>query len=94
MISRHIDVNMKDKEGTTPICFSFRASASDMIDMMLRNERVNLDIVSPKYGCPLHFSILKHKFELALRMMDECKANPHILNPNGSNAMHILFANF
>ena len=39
-------------------------------------------------------SILKHKFELALRMIVECNANPHLLNPNGSNSMHILFANY
>ena len=55
---------------------------------------MNLDLVCPKYGCPLHVSILKHKFDLALLMLDRYRANPHILNPNGSNALHILFANF
>lgn len=29
-----------------------------------------------------------------MRVLDTTKCNPHILNPNGSNSMHILFANF
>ena len=29
-----------------------------------------------------------------MRVLAENHANPHIINPNGSNAMHILFANF
>jgi len=55
---------------------------------------VDLDIVSPKYGCPLHLCILKHKFGLGLQLIENKKVNPGILNPNGSNSMHILFANF
>lgn len=62
--------------------------------MLLSSERINLDIVSPKYGCPLHLCILKHKFGLALQLVEARAVDPHILNPNGSNAMHILFANF
>jgi len=58
------------------------------------SSRLNLDMVSPKYGCPLHLCILKHKFELAAHMIEAKGANPHILNPNGSNVMHILFANY
>lgn len=27
-------------------------------------------------------------------MIEVRKVNPHILNPNGSNALHILFANY
>jgi hypothetical protein len=57
---------------------------------------VDLDIVSKKYGCPLHMCILKHRFDLAVKLLDSTKRslNPHITNSNGSNAMHILFANF
>ena len=58
------------------------------------SKKVDLDIVCPKYGCPLHLCILKHRFELAMSLIEEKVANPHILNPNGSNVMHILFANF
>jgi hypothetical protein len=36
-----------------------------MIDLLLESQKVDLDIVSPKYGCPLHLCILKHKFYLA-----------------------------
>jgi len=57
-------------------------------------KKVNMDIVSPKFGCPLHLCILKHKFKLAQKLIIQNNANPHITNPNGSNAMHILFANF
>lgn len=55
---------------------------------------MNLDLVSPKFGCPLHLCILKHKFLLACKLLQTNKANPHITNPNGSNALHILFANY
>jgi hypothetical protein len=53
-----------------------------------------MNIVSPKFGCPLHLSILKHKFSLALRILNLDTVNPHITNTNGSNAIHILFANY
>lgn len=62
--------------------------------LLAQSSRLNLDLVSPKYGCPLHLAILKHKFDLALFMIEEKNANPHILNPNGSNSLHILFANY
>lgn len=38
--------------------------------------------------------ILKHKFDLAMQLIDEKGVNPHCLNANGSNAMHVLFANY
>ena len=50
--------------------------------------------MSPKYGHPLHLCILKHKFTQALYLIESRKVNAKTLNPNGSNAMHILFANF
>jgi len=53
-----------------------------------------MDVTSPKYGCPLHLCILKHKFDLAIKVLEENDADPHITNPNGSNAIHILFANY
>lgn len=56
--------------------------------------RVNLDIVAPKYGCPLHLCILKHRFGQALQLIETKQVNHHVLNPNGSNALHILFANY
>ena len=65
-VSKYIDLNIRDAEGTTPICFAFRANSSDIIEYLVDNEKVNLDSVSPKYGCPLHLCILKHKFGLAL----------------------------
>ena len=54
-------------------------------------------MVSPKYGCPFHLCILKHKFALAFKMIEEgssLRADPSITNPNGSNAIHIIFANY
>lgn len=97
LISKYLDINIKDKEGSTPICFAFRQNHQDIInDLLSLNSfsKVNLDLTSPKYGCPLHLSVLKHKFDLAYRIIEERGANPHILNPNGSNIMHILFANY
>ena len=76
------------------MCFAFRSNSIDMIEMLIKHPRIDLDIVSPKYGCPLHLSILKHKFNLAVSLIEQHNANPHILNPNGSNAMQILFANY
>lgn len=43
--------------------------------------------------------ILKHKFDYAIKMLDMKESiwgpvNPHITNSNGSNSIHILFANF
>lgn len=57
-------------------------------------KRLDLNVSSPKYGSPLHLSILKHKFSLALTMIEEKDINTHNVNPNGSNAMHVLFANY
>lgn len=88
---------MKDKEGSTPICFAFRSNNQVIIDALSSPalaSKINMDIVCPKFGCPLHLCILKNKFLLASRLLSVNKANPHITNPNGSNAMHILFANF
>jgi ankyrin repeat protein len=96
---------MKDKEGSTPICFAFRSNNQDIIDLLTKSpsdmnnsfdllKKINMDIVCPKFGCPLHLCILKHKFTLASKLLTVNKATPHITNPNGSNAMHILFANY
>ncbi len=69
-----------------------------MVQFFLNNKDVDIDIVSPKYGCVLHLCILKHWFAQAIQILENKSPkrtwNPHILNPNGSNAMHILFANF
>lgn len=94
MLSQFIDLNAKDSEGTTPITFAFRANYQDLLDLLLSqpNNALNLDIMCPKYGSPLHMCILKHKFGLALNILERVDA--HILNPNGSNSMHILFANY
>ena len=98
VIKREIDLNIQDKELSTPICFAFRQNHKEIIDLLLSKQtfsnKLNLDIVSPKYGCPLHLCILKHKFDLASHLILDKGANPHILNPNGSNSMHILFANY
>jgi ankyrin repeat protein len=53
-----------------------------------------MNLGSPKYGCPLHLCILKHKFKLAMEVLKGDKVNVHSLNPNGSNCLHILFANY
>ena len=42
----------------------------------------------------VHLAILKHQFLLAKRMIEDYGADPHTLNINGSNLVHILFANF
>jgi ankyrin repeat protein len=95
LIAKSIDLNQKDSEETTPICFAFRGNSFDIVEYLLSNNLVDLNISSPKYGCPLHLCILKHKFKLALDVLKGgAKVNVHSLNPNGSNCMHILFANF
>jgi hypothetical protein len=64
------------------------------VEYLLTHNLVDVNLPSPKYGCPLHLCILKHKFKLALDLLKGDKINVHCLNPNGSNCMHILFANF
>jgi ankyrin repeat protein len=91
---QYIDLNARDSEGTVPICFSYRSNSAELIDILIQSPSVDLNLSSPKYGCPLHLCILKHKFGQALYLLDVKKVNPHTLNPNGSNALHILFANF
>ena len=60
--SHYLDLNARDSEGTTPICFAYRANSQDCVEYLMKCEKINLDILSPKYGCPLHLCILKHKF--------------------------------
>lgn len=95
-IQKYLDVNFKDKEGTTAICFAFRSGLEDLIDVFMKisHKRIDLNSNAIKYGAPIHMSILKHNFVLALRLIEEKGVFPHSLNSNGSNAMHVLFANF
>ena len=87
---------MRDKEGSTALCFAFRNGIDEIIDifMLQKPHKLDLNTNTLKFGAPLHMSILKHKFELAIRLLDEKGVFPHSLNSNGSNAMHVLFANF
>lgn len=98
ILSQFLNLNIKDSEESTPIFYAFRASNLEMVQFFLNNKDVDIDIVSPKYGCVLHLCILKHWFAQAIQILENKNPkrtwNPHILNPNGSNAMHILFANF
>jgi ankyrin repeat protein len=66
LISNHIDLNYKDKEGTTPICFAFKSNKWEIVELLMLNLKTNINLESPKFGCPLHFCILKHKFQLAI----------------------------
>jgi hypothetical protein len=47
---------------------------------MLETKRIDLNLVSPKYGAPLHFSIYRHSFDLALKMIDEYGADACLAN--------------
>ena len=60
----------------------------------MKNENSTFNSVSPKYGSPLHIAIMKHKYEIANRMLKMRGVNPNVTNEHGSNPLHILFANF
>ena len=70
MIAKYIDLNNKDKEGTTPISLALRQNNMDIVDTMIETQKVDMNFMSSKYGCPLHLCILKHKFNIALKMIE------------------------
>jgi hypothetical protein len=91
-------LNLKDGEDSTAVFYAFRSNHQEIVHFLLGHPQVDIDIMSPKYGCVLHLCILKHWFDLAVQLLENLTPkrtwNPHILNPNGSNAVHIMFANF
>lgn len=53
--------------------------------------------VHEKHGCPLHVSILSHKFDVALRMLrlGPLVVDPHMLTTTvQANILHLLFVKF
>jgi hypothetical protein len=59
-------MNIKDTEFSTPIFYAFRSNNLEIVQFFLNSSIVDIDIMSPKYGCVLHLCILKHWFELAI----------------------------
>ena len=47
-----------------------------------------------KHGYPLHISILTEKFDIALDILNNKSANPHVLNTIGANIVHLLFVKY
>jgi ankyrin repeat protein len=56
--------------------------------------KADTELKAQTQNYPLHSAIFKFKFNLAADMLAKYNASPHVVNNYGSNAMHILFANF
>jgi len=39
----HLDLNQKDKEGTNPIALAFRSNSSEMVKLLLKSGKIDMD---------------------------------------------------
>jgi hypothetical protein len=42
----------------------------EIVDTLIETKKVDMNFMSSKYGCPLHLCILKHKFDVCLKMLE------------------------
>ncbi|CAI8005187.1 Putative ankyrin repeat protein MM_0045, partial [Geodia barretti] len=83
------DLNLQNQEGLTPLMIAVRSGRTDITNILLEGEHVNLDIQEKSTGwSALHFSAERGDSATTEALL-KAGANPHVKDKNGLTALEI-----
>ncbi|CAI8050981.1 Putative ankyrin repeat protein MM_0045 [Geodia barretti] len=83
------DLNLQNQEGLTPLMIAARSGRTDITNILLEGEHINLDIQEKRTGqSALHFSAEEGDSATTEALL-KAGANPHLKDKNGATAMEI-----
>ncbi|CAI7997437.1 Putative ankyrin repeat protein MM_0045 [Geodia barretti] len=83
------DLNLQNQEGLTALMIAARSGRTDITNILLEGEHINLDIQENGTGwSALHFSAERGDWDTTQALL-EAGASPHLKDKNGLTAMEI-----
>ena len=82
------DLNAQDKKGKTPLLLALEYHRKDLIELLLKDRRSNLNIVDNEQNAPLHYPIIYQFSDLICTR--DVRPNPNIKNKEGNAPLHCI----
>lgn len=89
---KDLDINKQNSKGYSPLHLAIISGHLDMIDELMKNENINLNLLTNDGKCALLLALLSHQFtdfSVAKRLIDN-GAQTNNIDENGDNILQFL----
>lgn len=72
------DINYTDDEMSSPLILAMKNKRFKLVKYLLKLPQANLNVISRKYGHPLHIAIQSQEYKLTIKLLKASKLNKTI----------------